>query len=507
MSLLATIFQEFNLPNAATWFYLSLLLAVALFFKFSRLLSLRNWDVLALFLLVPGLLLRQENERKQPQPDADPARSDAAKQPPNAEPRPYQPRAFPSSLSDEGPPEPVTSEAMEKKPKTEAATEGSKDTAGSARLQWFAYLWLLCGSVYFLARCLMDLALERRPALGPNLNFGGLAWLAVALFVCLVVVAVRRPMDRTESAGDASPALGEIEKGLADALKAVKPKENQQLPKSDDMLDWAQRILALLCQLAVVAALIFIGYRHFQDGLAGMAAATFYLLLPYTASFVEKFHHVWPTAFLLWAVALYRMPVVAGSLVGLAAGVIYFPALTVPLWLGFYWKRGAGRFLAAFTLTSGLSLAILGLILWTNGELARKIQSALEGTDWQPWTVPVAQGFWRGVHWAYRMPVFIAYVAFVLTTAFWPSPKNLAHLIALLAAVLIGIQFWFADEGGKYVLWYLPFLLLLAFRPNLSDRVPPAIHAETDWLNRLGRRTARSIKKRPGIPEPAAPVQ
>src|SRR5262245_31111330 len=56
----ASIFWDFNLPNAATWFYFSLLLAVALFFKFSRLLSMRNWDVLTVFLLVPGLLLLQE---------------------------------------------------------------------------------------------------------------------------------------------------------------------------------------------------------------------------------------------------------------------------------------------------------------------------------------------------------------------------------------------------------------------------------------------------------------
>src|SRR5438132_14245155 len=60
MTVFASIFYDFNLPNATTWFYFSLLLAVALFFKFSRLLSVRNWDVLALFLLVPGLLLLQE---------------------------------------------------------------------------------------------------------------------------------------------------------------------------------------------------------------------------------------------------------------------------------------------------------------------------------------------------------------------------------------------------------------------------------------------------------------
>ena len=56
----ASIFLEINLPNAATWFYFSVLLAVALFFKFSRLFSVRNWDILSLYLIVPGLFLVQE---------------------------------------------------------------------------------------------------------------------------------------------------------------------------------------------------------------------------------------------------------------------------------------------------------------------------------------------------------------------------------------------------------------------------------------------------------------
>ena len=56
-----SIFSDFKLPTAATWFYFSMLLALALFFKFSRLLSMRNWDVVTIFLLVPGLLLLQES--------------------------------------------------------------------------------------------------------------------------------------------------------------------------------------------------------------------------------------------------------------------------------------------------------------------------------------------------------------------------------------------------------------------------------------------------------------
>lgn len=104
---------------------------------------------------------------------------------------------------------------------------------------------------------------------------------------------------------------------------------------------------------------------------------------------------------------------------------------------------------------------------------------------WQPW-LPTDRGVWQGVYWVYRLPVFILYAAFVLTTLFWPAPKNLAHVLALSAAVLLGIQFWYADNGGAYVLWHLPFLLLLVFRPNLTTAQPPP--TRDDWLKRLGRR-------------------
>src|SRR5256885_14692325 len=68
-----SVFLDFNLPNATTWFYFSFLLAVALFFKFSRLLSVRNWDVVTLFLLVPGLLLIQQARPNPSEPGKHPA--------------------------------------------------------------------------------------------------------------------------------------------------------------------------------------------------------------------------------------------------------------------------------------------------------------------------------------------------------------------------------------------------------------------------------------------------
>ncbi|HUG93464.1 MAG TPA: hypothetical protein VML55_21675, partial [Planctomycetaceae bacterium] len=42
--------------NDATWFYLSLLLIVAVYFRFNRLWSLRNLDLALLLSISPGLL-------------------------------------------------------------------------------------------------------------------------------------------------------------------------------------------------------------------------------------------------------------------------------------------------------------------------------------------------------------------------------------------------------------------------------------------------------------------
>ncbi len=444
----ASIFLDFNLPNATTWFYFSLLLAVALFVKFSRLLSMRNWDVLTMFLLVPGLLILQQEHMAR---------------------------------------------------------------VHSEKWLWTGYVWLFCGSIYFLCRCLLDLGLVRRPALNPNLNFAGLAWLGCALAVCLVSVALR------QSPGPAVGApVGKVPAAVDQAQLHIESKILLPLPERVPDLNarpWVIPTLALLCHLAIIAGLVTVGYRHFQNQHAGIAAATFYLLLPYTAIYIGQLHHVWPIALIVWAVVAYRVPVVAGLLLGLAAGSVYFPALVLPVWLSFYWRRGAGRFTAAFVFAAGVSLALTGTLLWLEGDLQNSLRSVLRLADWQPWSPhkPEAEGFWvwidgTSIHWAYRLPVFIAYLAFLITTAFWPSPKNLAHVIALTAALLIGVQLWYADQGGVYVLWYLPLLLLLVFRPNLADRFPPAINPERDWLTRLGRLLGRWAVRWLRVPEPAVKV-
>jgi hypothetical protein len=488
MRAFASIFFDFNLPNATTWLYFSLLLAVALFFKFTRLLSARNWDVLTLFVLVPGFLLLQE-------------------------------ALTPASPTEKG----MALQAVQLVAGGAGALSapavgvcGVARLAGAAApvpnsqpgLLWIGYLWLFCGSALLLVRCLVDLALVRRPALSPNLNLGGLAWLGAALFICLCAVAVRKPASLPGPVGKPSAVVDETQRRAIYLVKReIAPGDDAHAPSAF----WVQCISATICHLAIVVGLVIIGWRHFQDAHAGVAAATFYLLLPYTAYHVDQVHHVLPTAFLVWAVAAYRRPILAGILLALAFGSAYFAILLVPAWASFYWRRGTGRFLGGFIVTAAVVLAVMVSSLWMEGHLARSVQAALDLSDWQPWKQPkpdVNMGFWAGVSWAvaYRLPVFIGYIAFVATTVFWPAPKNLAHLIALSAAVLIGVQFWYADQGGVYVLWYLPLLLLLAFRPNLSDRQAPLIHPETDWLNRsrraLGRYASRWLK----LPEPIVRV-
>lgn len=441
------VFLDFNLPNATTWFYLSLMLAVALLFKFDRFFSLRNWDVVTLYLLVPGFLFLQ--------------------------------RAY----DIEPPPRTMTN--------AEAAVQ--------ARI---GFAWLMAGSALFFIRCMFDLPLTSRPNLVPNLNLAGLAWLAAAVFICLVPIAFRNP-EPAETVGRRSAAIEALDKAGTQTVEQVHQMTGTAPPSGEAARFWVQRVIALLGHLAVVTALVLIGAIHFQNVASGMAAGTFYLLLPYTAYHVGQAHHVLPAALMVWAIYAWRRPWLSGLLLGIAAGTSFFPALTAPIWLSFYRQGGAKRFLTLFALGAGMSLGGTALVLWWDGNLARSLQLIVGLTDWQPWRRTVLPSIWHGVHGAYRLPLFILHLALVIATAFWPSPKNLGQVIALSAAVLIGIQFWYANQGGLYVLWYLPLLVLLIFRPNLADRLPPPQPPSPSRLSGLLTRFIEWLVGRIQPPEPA----
>ena len=470
-----SIFLDFNLPNATTWFYFSFLLAIALFFKFSRLLSIRNLDVVMIFLLVPGLLVVQA---ARPQPIA------FEKQPA------VQIAALVGQAALPDTPAALAEHAWRFSDQCGAALE-------RPRWLWYGYLWLFLGSLYFFCRCIFDLTLVQRPALAPNLQIGGLAWLAGALLICLLAVAYRQ-VER-----DIHPAPTN---GNASAPVLLMQSHDQSVFAVtvlwQDWPTWAVAALAFAGHAAVSLGLFFVAWRHFQDLAAGMAAVTFYLMLPYTGLYVGHLNHVLPMALFLGTLLAYRYPTLTGGVLGMATAATYFPVFVLPIWLSFYRGRGAGRFLIAFLFMLALCLCNIALTLWQNDELERSIQMALDSGAWLPWKAPQAslEGFWTGVHWAYRIPVFLVFLSFVLATTFWPAPKNLAHVIALSAAVFIGLQWWCADQGGVYILWYVPLLLLLVFRPNLQDRTAQPISAESDWLSRglawLARPVRRVLKLR-----------
>jgi hypothetical protein len=436
----SSIFLDINLPNPTTWFYFSGLLAVALFFKFSRLLSMRNLDVLTLYLFMPGFLL----------------------------------------LAD--------------------------DVTG-----FWGYLWLLIASLYFLIRCFLDLALVRRPALNSNLDLAGMIWLAGALFISLIAVAVRQPVPSSGGEDLSRAPLNSLPRLSEKGIRPYAPAE-----VDDSRLGvWVERGWALLCHLSVAVGLALIGWRHFDDLRAGMSAATFYLLLPYTFLLlpdsplgVGRWDHAWPMALTVWAIFSYRRPVLAGAFLGIATVPAFFLIVTLPSWWGFYFRRGACRFLLSFGLTTGVGLLILAVLLWINGELPSSLQSDWTKFVWQLWKRPdpTTPGIWSYIprQTAYLVPVFIASMVLVVAAGFWPYPKNLAHVLALSAATLISIQFWYAG-GGVYVLWFLPLLLLLTFRPNLasSQPLPPPTD---DWLARLGTRLADWLRHLLRLNRPAQRV-
>ena len=73
----------------------------------------------------------------------------------------------------------------------------------------------------------------------------------------------------------------------------------------------------------------------------------------------------------------------------------------------------------------------------------------------------------------------------------FPRKKNIEHLMAHSAAIVVGTQLWYPQGGGVYVLWYLPLLLTVVFRPRLTHLVPP----EATPLLQAARKKTDELRK------------
>ncbi len=440
--------------DPATWVYLSSFLMIGVFFKFNRFWCVRNLDLVALIALGPGLLWVAQ---------------------------------------DSG--------------------------AGG-------YIWLFAVGCVFLVRLLLDPLMVRRPLLKPNLNASGLTFCGISLLVFLmtnVITGNMFPMARQpisslpEVRASGYPLIyrmadlsrQEAAPGEAGAAGDRSPRaEDAPAAAGEEPARWGtRRAVAVLAHLALVIGIALIGYRHFGNLHTGVAMASLYLLLPYTAQMTARVDHAVPAALLVWTIASYRRPALAGVLLGLAAGLIGYPLFLLPLWCSFYWRRGLFRFLLG--VFAGVVLLIV--LLWAGMALLSLFGAGDPGPfgarlrqlfAWARPPLVVADGFWRDHGQAFRIPVIAAFCVLCGSLAMWPAQKNLGTLLSCSAAVMLGSQFWHPYQGGVYMAWYLPLLVLTVFRPNLEDRLAVAAVTEgrppREVANRVTRRFDEWLPRRKG---------
>jgi len=248
---MSEILLQYRKVDPTTWVYLSSLLTICLFFKFNRFWSVRNLDLALLILLAPGLLMVNQSRQA----------SGAAK-PPEA------------AVTAEQPPVPQPEgvvQAVEAPPRDSVAYVG--------------YLWLFGVSLIWLVRMLADPTMVRRPLLEPNLTNGGLAFLGCALFAFLmanVLTSDPTPDDlkgpqaaqnirlRHDATGEDNQPEEYWRYGPGYYLLHLLPSipshpflaSDQGRPER--VFSLVAKTMAIGSHLAVVVALVMIGYGHFE---------------------------------------------------------------------------------------------------------------------------------------------------------------------------------------------------------------------------------------------------
>jgi hypothetical protein len=537
----------------ATWVYLSSLLMLALYFKFSRYWSLRNLDLILLIAVAPGLLfyhwgsqlqvdaLRQvamnapagpADAETEADPEAPPGGApvespadegteegalDSASPPPrsafDAEAAALsESRRVPltSINSDPVGPAPTIDATNDESPiESDGATlnisvggdgyetavagpeEESRRMLGRSRsLLSIGFVWLFGATALYFIRLIIDPLMVRRPLLEPNLSPGGLIFLGCSLFVFLMANVVTSPPSEDDLQG---PKLAsklfqrEATEKQEEPLKfgpglavvyllptlPTYPTAAEDDPNSPTQSYQAQaiasRIVAILAHLAIVAGLVVIGWRHFNNPTTSVGMATLYLMLPYTAIMTGRVIHFLPAAMIVWAFVFYRRPMLAGVFLGAAIGTVYYPLFLLPLWISFYRQRGWAK----FAIGVGISLgAIIFSLIFTSSDVDDFLWQLRRMFGlWAP-QLDGLEGFWDLVlPPAYRISALTAFVAISGGLALWPTQKNLGTLISCSALLMTAVQFWHGFGGGSYIAWYLPLLILTFFRPNLEDRI------------------------------------
>ena len=344
-------------------------------------------------------------------------------------------------------------------------------------LQRWGFIYLFVIESLLLIRLMIDPLMVRRPLLDPNLTTGGLYFIGISLFIFMMAnVVTSSPRVQVEQGPELGPGYAMMNllpaiptRPITDQLGGAGPPSVSELVPQQIRLAKTAKSLAILAQFLIVVGIVFIGSRHFANVRAGVGCALLYLLLPYTAQMTGRVDHALPAASLLWAILCYRRPLLSGLFLGLAGGLVYYPLFLLPLWISFYWKRGARKF--ALGVFAMLFLLMIALSFDNTASLTDHLQRMFgllkPNRDPQEF-----RGIWAlGWNPIWRLPVIVAFAILSAFFAIWPARKNLGTLMSSSAALMVAAQFWHGYGGGLYIAWFMPLLLLVIFRPNLQDRI------------------------------------
>lgn len=486
---MSEILFRYQRIDITSWAYLSSLLTLAMYFKFNRLLSVRNLDLCGLILLAPGLLLVQHGIDRRAKSESGAVVSHDVG---NAD-------QTGSTADEEG----------------DRGTGEADPASEAAFIEHMGYVWLILTQLALLGRLLLDNSMVRRPLLEPNMSVGGITFLAISLFLFLMAnvltgtpseedvtaakeaehlqtrMAEYKPTDTFEKHGPGYHLIFLIphivtKTTLPQDVPAHAEGESPEEARRRIVYQATARAMAILSQLMIVIGMISIGRRHFDNIGTGIATAQLYLLLPYTAVRTGAVTDALPAALIIWAVVTYRRPIISGGLIGLAIGATYFPIFLLPLWIGFYWHRGVGRFVGG--LIAALAVVVASLAFTSAGwdDFFQQLR-AIFGVRLPPTREDHLAGIWDYWSPVWRLPILVTFLALCFSMSILPAHKNLGTLLSLSAVVMLGTQFWHPTTTGMAMAWYLPLVLLTVFRPNLEDRYALAVVPESRW----GRRRSR----------------
>lgn len=466
------------------WWLYSALLLFAIFFRFSRVFSVRNLD-LCLLLILALSATATFKYRDEPWNNDPPKAAEKI-----------------TSVEEANPPTRVevadapVGESLVAATANETIVEAPKPAELGTHP---GYIWgstiLLISTCLLIVRLIFDEGLTRRPRIDLNLNSAGVTFLCIPAFALLITAIVQNaPPDSTRKALDYGKALlerrdvpvnpnspTEDHPAPTETLVAAGGTVVAQLADKEQEVDWVARSLVIIAHTLVVLGLIAVGKMHFANTQQGVAMALLYLLLPCTAVYAHQLSHILPAACLIWAIASYRNPVVAGVLLGLASGTLFFTVFLLPVWAVFYGRRGSVKFAVS---VMGVAALLITTLLLISGDASSFTNKLVTTTNWTVYRLldDTSTAYDDALSQLFiRIPM--AAIFFVMLTAMTvlPRPRNLENLLSNSTSLVVAAQLWYPDDIGRYVLWYLPLLLLIIFRPRLDRLIPP---------DRMDRQTA-----------------